>query len=404
MKSLTMLLAFVSGLFMRAIGGKREAGQRFWSFRAAADEGAAELLLYGPISDTTWWGDEVTPALFAQDLAALGDVQAITVRIYSYGGDPFAAWAIRGMLDAHPAQLTVRVDGAAASAATLIAPKRAKVIMPSNSAMLVHHPRATGFIFMNAQEMRDYATELDAMSAQFVNGYAERTGMAADDIHALMTEDRWMYAPEAVEKGFADELLSERMAASVQGTQLMINGVGQELAEFDGLNVEAIADEEAPAPEPAPDPAANLAALFPFAIAGGRELIIGEQRFVFTAETLSEHFTALVDEIRTAAREEGIQAERGRMLKLDGIRGEGAREIVATAKSAGTSYAEVCEQLVEAGQQNQAGLDFLHRRAADAHVSGANVVAAGVAPEGGGEDEAARVAAMAKQNSEEGRI
>jgi len=286
MKSLTMLLAFVSGLFMRAIGGKREAGQRFWSFRAAADEGAAELLLYGPISDTTWWGDEVTPKLFAEDLAAQGHVKKLSVRIFSYGGDPFAALAIRDLLNDHPAELTVRIDGAAASAATLIAPKRAKVVMPSNSAMLIHHPRAVGFISMSSEDMRAYAEHLDAMSEQFVNGYADRSGMAPEEINALMSEDRWMYAPEAVEKGFADELLTERMVASVDGEQLKIGGVGLELAKFDGLDVAEIATEEPAEEPPAEEPVVETIEC------------IGTPTVDFLAVT----FPSLVTEIRAAAR------------------------------------------------------------------------------------------------------
>jgi len=366
MKSLTMLLAFVSGLFMRAIGGKREAGQRFWSFRAAADEGAAELLLYGPISDTTWWGDEVTPKLFAEDLAAQGDVKKLSVRIFSYGGDPFAALAIRDLLNDHPAELTVRIDGAAASAATLIAPKRAKVVMPSNSAMLIHHPRAVGFISMSSEDMRAYAEHLDAMSEQFVNGYADRSGMAPEEINALMSEDRWMYAPEAVEKGFADELLTERMVASVDGEQLKIGGVGLELAKFDGLDVAEIATEEPAEEPPAEEPVVETIEC------------IGTPTVDFLAVT----FPSLVTEIRAAAREEGVTAERERQAKLDRINTAATAEIVAKAKQDGTPVADVHEAIIEAGLKSERGIEFLNRRAADAHASGANGVAAGVAPDG----------------------
>jgi len=366
MKSLTMLLAFVSGLFMRAIGGKREAGQRFWSFRAAADEGAAELLLYGPISDTTWWGDEVTPKLFAEDLAAQGDVKKLSVRIFSYGGDPFAALAIRDLLNDHPAELTVRIDGAAASAATLIAPKRAKVVMPSNSAMLIHHPRAVGFISMSSEDMRAYAEHLDAMSEQFVNGYADRSGMAPEEINALMSEDRWMYAPEAVEKGFADELLTERMVASVDGEQLKIGGVGLELAKFDGLDVAEIATEEPAEEPPAEEPVVETIEC------------IGTPTVDFLAVT----FPSLVTEIRAAAREEGVTAERERQAKLDRINTAATAEIIAKAKQDGTPVADVHEAIIEAGLKSERGIEFLNRRAADAHASGANGVAAGVAPDG----------------------
>jgi ATP-dependent protease ClpP protease subunit len=402
---------------MQAAGGGRQAGQRFWSFRAAAEAGAAELLLYGPISDTTWWGDEVTPALFAEDLAALGDVRQLTVRIYSYGGDPFAALAIRSLLNDHPAEITVRIDGAAASAATLIAPARARVVMPANSALLVHHARAAGFVWMTAEELRQYADEVEAMSEAIVNVYAERTGMERDALWALMDEDRWMYAAEAVEKGFADELLAEKMAARVDGPQLLVNGVGLELARFDGLDVEAIAEEaegegegegESLTPPP-PLPGVegesegeNTAnALFPFAIIGGTEIMVGETRYTVTASWFAEHFPALADEIRG----QGVEAERERQLRLDAYVTPATAEIIAAARASGASPGEVCEQIVQAGLKNQAGLQFLQQRAADAHVSGANGVAASVAPDGNAADaEYQSVLAAAKRNCETGRV
>ena len=82
----------------------------FWRFQNVTG-GRAELLLYGDISDSTWWGDEVTPKQFAEDLDKLGAVSEITVRINSGGGDVFAAQAIGNLLEQHQANVVAHIDG-----------------------------------------------------------------------------------------------------------------------------------------------------------------------------------------------------------------------------------------------------------------------------------------------------
>lgn len=99
--------------------------KKFWQFRNQA-AGSAELLLYGDISDSSWWGDEVTPKTFADELNALGALTSLTVRINSGGGDVFAAQTIGNLLEQHTAQVTARIDGLCASAATITARTHAK--------------------------------------------------------------------------------------------------------------------------------------------------------------------------------------------------------------------------------------------------------------------------------------
>ena len=106
---------------------------KFWEFRNQANSQSAELLLYGDISQSSWWGDEVTPKQFADDLAGLGDVSEITVRINSSGGDVFAADAIGNQLEQHPAAVTAKIDGLCASAATIVACHADKVIAANDA-------------------------------------------------------------------------------------------------------------------------------------------------------------------------------------------------------------------------------------------------------------------------------
>ena len=93
--------------------------KKIWKFFNQAGN-KVELLLYGDISQTSWWGDEVTPKQFAEELAGLGALDEITVRINS--GDVFAVQAIGNQLEQHPAAVTAKIDGLCASAATILLP------------------------------------------------------------------------------------------------------------------------------------------------------------------------------------------------------------------------------------------------------------------------------------------
>ena len=93
--------------------------KKFWKFCNQAGN-KVELLLYGDISQTNWWGDEVTPKQFAEELAGLGALDEITVRVNS--GDVFAVQAIGNQLEQHPAAVTAKIDGLYASAATILLP------------------------------------------------------------------------------------------------------------------------------------------------------------------------------------------------------------------------------------------------------------------------------------------
>ena len=109
---------------------------KFWDFKAK--ENKAELMLYGEISDTSWWGDEVTPKAFKSELDALGDVEQIDIYINSGGGDVFAGEAIYNMLRRHNAKKVVHVDGLAASIASIIAMVGDEIVMPENAMLMIH--------------------------------------------------------------------------------------------------------------------------------------------------------------------------------------------------------------------------------------------------------------------------
>lgn len=177
---------------------------KFWNLKAKKDDNRAELTLYGEISDTTWWGDEITPKDFKADLDALGDVEQIDIYINSPGGDVFAGESIYNMLNRHKARKIVHIDGIAASIASIVAMVGDEIIMPENAMMMIHE--AWTFIGGNKRELRDMAENLERIDDSLTGVYVARTGKNAADIAAMMQAETWMTAKEAVEMGFADRV------------------------------------------------------------------------------------------------------------------------------------------------------------------------------------------------------
>lgn len=190
-----------------------------------------ELLLYGEIADTTWFGDEVTPKQFWDDLQKLGDIKELKVFINSPGGDVFAGHAIHSMLKRHPATVTIYVDGVAASAASLVAMAGDKVIMPKNAMMMIHNPWI--LVAGDANLLRQVADELDKIRESLIAVYEEKTGLERERIIELMDAETWMTAKEAVKLGFADEIEeAKQVAALIKDSMLVVNGVEMDLSQF----------------------------------------------------------------------------------------------------------------------------------------------------------------------------
>lgn len=217
---------------VKGMTARSRNSSRFWQVRAAAEPGVGELLLYGEIADTTWWGDEVTPKQFWEDLQKLGDIKTLNVYINSPGGDVFAGQAIYSMLKRHPATVTVYVDGLAASAASLVAMAGDRIVMPRNAMMMIHNPWtwAAG----DANTLRAIADDLDKIRESLVAVYENRTGLDRERIIEMLDAETWMTAEEAVAMGFATEIEeSKSVAASLAGPgRLVINGVTIDLSHF----------------------------------------------------------------------------------------------------------------------------------------------------------------------------
>lgn len=179
------------------------SNKKFWEFRNAAETGGtAELLLYGDISRTSWWGDEVTPQAFAADLATIPAMDDLTVRICSGGGDVWAAQAIGAMLENRLGTVTAQIEGICASAATIVA-SHCKVVKAAEDATYMIHPikvNPNGFVDMEG--LKQLMDALTVMRTNVLNQYAKKTGHTVEEVAAWMDATSWWTAAEAKENGF----------------------------------------------------------------------------------------------------------------------------------------------------------------------------------------------------------
>lgn len=175
---------------------------RFWNW--IEEEGKdRELIIDGPIASETWWGDEVTPAQFRDELNA-GD-GPVTVWLNSPGGDCFAASRIYTMLKEYPGEVTVKIDGMAASAATVIAMGADRALMSPTANFFIHNPSTMAW--GEAEDMKQAQQMLDEVKESIINAYEAKTGLSRVKISHLMDESTMMNAKKAKELGFIDEIM-----------------------------------------------------------------------------------------------------------------------------------------------------------------------------------------------------
>jgi ATP-dependent Clp protease protease subunit len=184
---------------------------RFWNFARDGDDGARVLYFDGVIAAESWFDDEISPALFRAELfAGDGDV---TLWLNSPGGDCIAASQIYTMLMDYPHDVTVKIDGIAASAASVIAMAGTRVLMAPTALMMVHNPAtiAAG----DSDEMRTAAKMLDEVKESIINAYEIKTNQSRTTLAHLMDAETWMNANKAIELGFADGILERNDARTV---------------------------------------------------------------------------------------------------------------------------------------------------------------------------------------------
>ena len=179
--------------------------KRFWKWKNQAETDTERtLFLNGTIAEESWFDDDVTPQLFKEDLlSGSGD---ITVWINSPGGDCVAAAQIYNMLMDYKGNVTVKIDGIAASAASVIAMAGTEVLMSPVSTMMIHNPATVAMGDHN--DMQKAIEMLNEVKESIINAYEIKTGLSRAKLSHLMDSETWMNANKAIEFGFADGIIS----------------------------------------------------------------------------------------------------------------------------------------------------------------------------------------------------
>ena len=178
--------------------------RRFWNW-VRNEDGTRTLTLNGTIAEESWFEDDVTPRMFRDELnAGTGDV---IIWINSPGGDCVAASQIYTMLMDYKGHITVKIDGIAASAASVIAMAGTEVLMAPTSLLMIHNPLTIAI--GDSEEMQKAIAMLSEVKESIINAYEIKTGQSRAKLSHLMDAETWLNAKKAIELGFADGILDD---------------------------------------------------------------------------------------------------------------------------------------------------------------------------------------------------
>ena len=337
---------------------------KFWNFIPAAGNKPPELLLYGAISSQqSWWEDRVTPGKFNEELAALGDVSEIIVRINSGGGDVFAANAIFTRLKDCSAKITVKIDGWAASAATIIAMAGDTIKIAKNGVFMIHDPAMTVWDTFTAEDFEKMAEELKVIKQSIVNTYAMKSGRDTQDIEQLMSVETWWTGEDAVSNGFCDEIMFDDVSTAVENSShVVVNSVSLDVSSYKTLPRSLFNSPKNPG-------------CFTNTSAAKKqkkeEQNMATNESITTVEALTAEYPDLVAKIVSNAKEE----ERARIKDIKETALNGFEDIVEDAMfEHPVSAAEVALKIVH--EQKKQGGTYLANRDADVTDSNAGNVGA----------------------------
>jgi ATP-dependent Clp protease protease subunit len=179
--------------------------KKFWNWARDEDTGVRTLYLDGVIAEDSWFDDDVTPKAFKAELTAgEGD---IVIWLNSPGGDCIAASQIYAMLMDYKGSVTVKIDGVAASAASVIAMAGTTVLMAPTALMMVHNPLTVAI--GDSEEMKKAIAMLSEVKESIINAYEIKTGQSRTKLSHLMDAETWLNAKKAIELGFADDILED---------------------------------------------------------------------------------------------------------------------------------------------------------------------------------------------------
>ncbi len=344
---------------------------------------SAEINMYGEVvatRPTDWWtgnpipGNFIAQDEFLRDLEGLSGKDSITVHINSVGGDMYAGIAIYNRLKGLAANVTTINDGLAASAGSLIfmAGDTRKVNAGSN--LMIHG--AAGFLYgyYQVQDLAAIKKQLEAHNKAGVNIYAEATGRDKDAIKNMVDRETWLTGADAVEAGFAHEVVGEdtpvSMSLTPDKTHIIVNGVS--------MSARGLSNIPAGIQVMPTVPVSNAAPVLPIDNHNQNQTRSEEEMPITNIEELRKAYPDLVGQVENAARTEGANTERARIQGIEAIQNAIADQALITDAKFGVNPLSA-EQLAFKAMQAQAaiGNTMLNNMAADTAASGvANVATA----------------------------
>ena len=350
---------------------------KFWNFVASQEGSTAELILYGEISEYSWYGDEITPTEFNNDLKSIGAVDEITVRINSGGGDVFAAVAIYTRLMEHKAKIHIKIDGWCASAATIIAMAGDTVEISVAGIFMIHDPLAGLLGYYNVADLKKIADELEIIKQSIVNCYKTRTNKTEEEIKSLMTEEKWYTGEEAVEAGFCTAVMFGKVETKVENAEkIIVNSVPISLDGFHTVPKGLLSYSSSFNNKNANEPK-------------------NKEDITMTLEEFKEKHPEIANAYKTevmaaaggaADNTKAVNAERDRIKAIDEMTLPGFEAMAEKAKYETPISAEAFAMQMVAAQKKK-GETFLNDREEDITASGVKNVTPTSNKGGAGEDE-----------------
>ena len=327
---------------------------------ASVDGRHAEITMYGNVVETwpvDWWtgekleGNWIAGDEFLKDLDAIKNCRTLTIRINSYGGDAVVGMMIHNRLRELARggmKLTAIVDAVAMSAASVIMAACDTVRINPTGLIMIHRAAAFQFGFYNADDLQQEHDAMVSYDEALANAYVRKTGLSQEEVIGMMAETTYMTGREAVERGFADELIEDaeplQLAASADGTRIFANGKTIHLAPgMFAPDFIPTADAE-PKAEPA-EPAVE--ANTPPVDSGN----LTKEETAMDLEQLREQHPDLVQQIEAAA----VNTERDRLRAIDEIAGIYSDEMVQAAKYGDPCTAETLAYRAAKAQAKRGG-------------------------------------------------
>lgn len=329
--------------------------KKFYEFRNEAT--GSELFIRGVIAEDSWFDDDVTPEMFRKELAKASG--PLTVWINSPGGDVFAASQIYTALVTYPHAVTVKIEGMAASAASVIAMAGTQVLMARTAVMMIHNPATMAWGDHN--DMKDAIKVLETVKDSIINAYEKKTGIDRETLSKYMDQTKWMDANEAIELKFADGVI-EKAETDDEDPKNKLFNKGDFEKVFNKVNKNILTKMVAKFTPPDVEDKNNDS---------GESGDEGGQKMFANVEELRAACPDLVREIEDAARTEAVTAERTRLQGIEEIVASvGDEEMIRDAKYGNPITAQelAFKAMKKQAEQNKQHLNDI---ADDADESGA---------------------------------